>query len=348
VRINLEGLEHQLHNAQLRPGYILTSDVPILLQEARQRVKASFQKQGFISYQTWEVDAHLDWEQLEYASQHVDLFQPYTLIELRFRQALSESLSKKLQTYLSKWLTLASQARIMLMSCEQSLSVVQKTTWFQTISHVYGVINIDSPNAIQFPAWLKKRLQDEALEVTAEGIAYLARLTENNLMAAIQAIQKLKLVYGLSQQTLDRKEIQTVVDNQSQFELFELADSALKGQLDRGLHILNYLEVQNTPPVLVLGYILKVLRLLTTLRYGLEQAKPLPLLFKEHRIWPKQQSAFKQALDRVSPPDLKAIFTVAHEADRVIKGLEKGSNWVMLQKLLLNITAPAHAHEGLR
>jgi DNA polymerase-3 subunit delta len=334
MRLTVEALEKQLTQRKIATCYLLVSDEYFLLQETRDSIWQVANTQGFSDRQIWEVTPRLDWEQLRLRNSYSDLFHR-AFIELRWVRPLAAEVGEKLQQIVKALTAIPSLGPTIVISCAQGTAKVQQSSWFQALALMTTFVMIEKPSASHLPQWINKQLQRVGLSLTREATLELIQCVEGNLLAARQTIQKLALIYEAFEAPLSVKQLGVALENQATFELFHLTDAVLQGQLTRCMRIIKHIQVTHTPPALVLGYLLKVLRIVAGLRYGLDHQRSLPELFQEYGVWPKQQAGFKQAVQRLQSEDIVVLFSLAHQVDRCIKGAASTSGWSSLQKLSL-------------
>jgi DNA polymerase-3 subunit delta len=236
--------------------YLLTGASSFLLQEARDSIWQVANKQGFSNRQIWEVTKRLDWNQVRLQNSYFDLFHR-SFIELRFARP-SETEGNQLQQLVKEFSAPLSLGPIIVISCEKPLTNMQRSRWFQQIASMSTLIACDPPSSHHFPQWIKHKLRCIGLHLAQEAMSELIQCVEGNLLAAVQIIQKLVLIYGAHKEPLSVEQLRVALEDQAIFELFHLTDAVLKGQTDRCMRIMKHLQAANTPPALVLGYLLKV------------------------------------------------------------------------------------------
>lgn len=337
-RLTFDTLESQLQSGQLLRCYLLVGSETFLLQEAKRLIWEAAKQQGFQKGRLWEITNSFEWDQLTFHQNHYDLFHTRCFDELRCSLPSLEPVSKQLTAYITNLSKQPSFTQISIIHCAQPTHLLQKGKGFQQLSQLATVISLDPPSPTQFSRWLVKRLQKIHLTLTTEALSYLEKWTENNLLAAAQVIEKLQLIYEAANTPITLEQVQPILEDQAQFELFTLTESALQGRGERCIRILHYLEETHVAPALILGYLLKTTRLLIALCQGIERQQPLSELFQQQRIWPKQQPLFRQAMQRFGSQELQVLFHLAHQIDRYIKGVEKGPVWNNLQRFALQLS----------
>jgi len=337
LQLNNEALAQKLKLKKLEPCYILGSHETILLQEARQLIWSIAQQAGFQTRHVVDLSVALDWDQLRYQYNTHDLFSERQFIELNCPQLPNESVGQELYDFMTAYQSNASFNRIMVLSFDQFKPNSAQPGWFKQMSQVNTVMFLLSPTQHTFPQWIKQRMHKYGLSLTQEAVIYLVKGTEGNLNAAIQSIEKLTLIYGRVNKQLSIEDLRGILEDEAQFAIFTLNESILQSDDVRTIRILSHFAISNIAPSLVLGCILRLLRCLAALYYRPAQ-QSLASLFKEHNIWPKHQAAFQRSISIVQQDDLYRLFNDAHQIDRYIKGLEKGSVWENLQKFCVQLS----------
>ena len=100
----------------------------------------------------------------------------------------------------------------------------------------------------------------------------IADRVEGNLLAARQEIEKLLLLHG--QGPLDAEQLSAAVADSARYDVFELVDSALRGEAPRCLHILEGLRTEGVAAPVVLWAMHREVRSMA--RISADVAKGLP------------------------------------------------------------------------
>jgi len=187
----------------------------------------------------------------------------------------------------------------------------------------------------KFPAWLSGRLKAAGLRVEPSALDGLVYHTEGNLLAAAQTVERLALQYGKIDRLLTETEVSGALTDNARFDVYQLVETALMGDLVKTLRILTRLRAEALPPTLLLWAINRELRRLTRIAYGVQQGQSTALLFKAQHVWPKQQAVLQSALRRF-PNALywQKLIQKAQVIDSVIKGVSNGNYWVEFERLL--------------
>jgi DNA polymerase III subunit delta len=334
MRLTLETLAQQLAQQKIATCYVIASAESFLLQQTRDAIWHAAKKQGAAERQIWEVTPTVNWEAVKWKNSCADLFHR-VFVELRCTESLSIERGNQLQALVQALSTMSVVNPTIVVSFDPWKTTVQQNVWFQALLKISEFIMIERLTGRSLAQWINRQLQQVGLRLTDEALSEFIHCLEGDIASAWQTIQKLALIYGPHKIALNRAQLSVALDDQAKFELFDLTDAVLKGQSSRCLRIVQYLEATNTPPALVLGYLLKVLRIIAGLRHGLDHQRSLSALFKQYDVWTKQQFGFKQAVQRLKAEDIPLLFQLAHYTDQCIKGAHTESGWSSLKTLSL-------------
>ena len=143
--------------------------------------------------------------------------------------------------------------------------------------------------------------------------------------------------------TLTEENIRDAVLNVARYDVFQLTESLLAGDLARFNRMVDGLEGEGEPLVLILWTVTEEVRLLNRLRQALDRGDNLQMLMKMNRVWGNKERLIPQALQRLSADRLQKALMVTSGLDQQSKGLQirKGAGPI-LEKL------PSDPWDGLR
>ena len=113
------------------------------------------------------------------------------------------------------------------------------------------------------------RAARHGLTFDRDAAALLAERVEGNLLAAHQEIEKLALLHAGGRIGAD--EVQSAVANSARYDVYQLGEAALEGDVPRSIRILDGLRAEGAEPPLVLWAICRELRALADARTGTER-----------------------------------------------------------------------------
>lgn len=327
----------------LAPIYLLYGEELLLRQEARDLIFKAAKQAGYHQYQRFDVDQHFNWSQLHYECNSLSLFNDKTIIELSNPQSkFDQTATKVLITYSQN----PAIDKLLLIVSDKLSSAQQKSSWVQAIKQRGIIISVPTIQAYELPRWIAQRLQQYGLVADNNSMQLLAELTEGNLLACQQAIEKLRLLFPhtltSSSTTFENnnntckitsQDILKVASNHARFNIFALGDYLLKGDSRRVLTIINNLKAESVEPTLILWLLTRELRQLITMLSEIAQGKSLQQVVAGQ--WQQRQSFYKAAINRLTLEKTKHLLRFAQRIDFMIKGLAEGDIWQQLLRLSL-------------
>lgn len=329
MKLRPEQLKQHL-SKQLLPIYLLSSNEPLLMQESCALLHTIAQHKGFKERHRLQVDKNFNWQDLFVLANNMSLFSEKILIELQLLTGKpGDAGSKALQTYANNPPT-----NTMLLIITPKLdAATQRTKWFKTIENNGAFIQIWPLNANELPNWIAQRLQQIGLQTNAEGVSLLAEYVEGNLLAAKQEIEKLHLLYGDG--TITLQQITAAVTDNAHFNIFDLIDIALAGDVHKVTRALSDLKHQKAEPVLILWALAREIRNLISMTEFIEQNHTIAQTLQHYHVWEKRKALIKATLQRTCKEKLYKMLETCAQLDRIIKGAEVGNVWDEFEKLCL-------------
>jgi DNA polymerase-3 subunit delta len=334
MKLSPPQLERHL-STSLAPLYLLSGDEMLLIEEARDLIQQTAQKQGFTETCRLHPDPGADWGTLLHTETHsLSLFATQRIIELDLRQAkLTQNSTAILKDYAKEP---PNHTLLMILTAKLDKKTEQ-SAWYQAIEKKGVAISFWPIPTTALPAWIIQRAKKMNLSLTKEMAEFIAQQTEGNLFSAAQEIEKLFLL----QSSLNQTTVEHVLTDTAHFTVFELVDSALSGNAKRTLRILHHLAEEEIEPTLILWALTRELRTLAEMIERLKKGESLSALFNHFRIFEKRQPAVRAFLQRHSREVCWNILLEAAKIDRIIKGAEEGNLWNELEKLVLTLTGNA-------
>jgi DNA polymerase III subunit delta len=329
MNITFEQLPQHL-TKNLAPIYFVSGDEILLLQEACYMIREAAANQGLNERISLEIRKGFTWTAFLSNTKNLSLFSERKLIEIRLDNAKIDLAGTKI---IEEYINHPAEDNVLLILAPKLDSSAQKIKWLKKIEEKYVFIKIWPIDIKYLPSWIGRRLRQNGLNANSEACNLLAEKVEGNLLAAAQEIEKLVLLYGPGK--IDAQQILETVANNARYNIFGLKDNALMGQAKKTIDMLENLNTESTEPVLVLWALAKEIRSLLNIKNAMEKGISLEKACQNQKIFPKQKSLIKNALERHSLSDLTKMLQDAAKIDRQIKGVESGNVWQELTKLSL-------------
>ena len=332
MKLAPEQLDAHFKQHPLFPVYLLSGDEPLLVQEAGDKLRQTARQAGYNEREVLHADNSFQWEGLLERANSMSLFSEKQIIELHIPNGKPGTKGAEI---LGLYLKSPSPDTLLLIFCPKLDSSSQKSKWFKSVDNAGATLAFWPIELERLPAWVQARCKQFSMDITPDAVRLLTERVEGNLLAAVQEIEKLKLLYP-DQRIGEEDVIGSVADN-SRYDLFTLADTALKGDAGRCLKILQGLRSEGLDATLVLWALSRDLRTLASLNHESGSGQVPEALFKKHRIWGKRKALIGQALRRLPKSKLASLLQRCGEADQAIKGAKRLSPWILLTDIALEI-----------
>jgi DNA polymerase-3 subunit delta len=311
----------------LKQLYILSSDEPLLVMEAQDQLRREVVAQGFTERDILMHERSFDWGALLSAGQSMSLFGEKKYVEFRIPTGKpgregSDAL-KQFAQQIKAGASLSPET-IFCIFLPRLDGQTQKSAWFTALDEAGFAIRIDSIERQLLPSWIAGRLKNQKQQVQQDesgkrALVFMADQVEGNLIAAHQEIQKLALLYP--EGDLTEAQIRDSVLNVARYDVFQLTEAYLAGDMTRINRMLDGLRGEGEALVLVVWTVTEEIRTLYQLKKEVIAGGHLPSLMKSKRIWGKREQLIPQALNRLSLPMLERAVEIVAQLDRQSKGL---------------------------
>lgn len=301
----------------LAPVYLLSGDEPLTQGEAGDAIRAGARAAGFTEREVFFIERANGgpWDDIFASMQALSLFAARKLVEIRIPGGKPGTEGAKALVELAG---LAGSDLMLLVTTGGLDWSTQKSSWVQALDSAGVWVDAAPIGAAQFPGWLRARAAAEGVQLDDAAVALLAQQTEGNLLAAVQELRKLSLA-GITQ--AGAAEVLASGTQSSRFDVAQLGEAVLRGDVSRALRVLAGLKAEDVEPTLVLWSLWQELRALWLL---LVPGAPLP------GVWSRNKEHLAAAAARLKPLG-RAFF--AHldarmaAADRIVKGRQHGNAW---------------------
>jgi len=216
----------------------------------------------------------------------------------------------------------------------------ENAVWFSALAERSVQVSCQTPEQAQLPRWVAARAKQNNLQLDDAANQLLCYCYEGNLLALAQALERLSLLWPDGKLTLPR--VEQAVNDAAHFTPFHWVDALVMGKSKRALHILQQLRLEGSEPVILLRTLQRELLLLVTLKRQSAHT-PLRTLFDKHRVWQNRRGMIGDALNRLSPAQLRQAVQLLTRTELTLKQDYGQSVWAELEGLSLLICHKALA-----
>jgi DNA polymerase-3 subunit delta len=307
------------------------------MQEAADSIRQHFRKQGFDEREVFNIDKSFDWNSFHHATNNLSLFSEKKILELRFATAkLDDTAKKALHQYFED----PKSDFILLVSSPKLEAATLNTKWFKEIESRSALVQIWPVNREGLAAWLEQRLLQENIRADGTALQLLMDKVEGNLLAAMQEIEKLKLLAGKNTNesiNLDANTVMQVVADSSRYSVYNLVDSTLSGELGRSQKILAGLRSEGLFPLVILNAFTREIRSLQPMVEKRQQGQGVNAIMQASRVWYNRKQPVGSALQRLTIDDIWQLLDHSKLIDQSIKGLSALNPWDEISRLMVKL-----------
>ena len=317
-------------NEALKLCYLVFGDEPQQKLDIIDNLRTRAKQQGFEERQSLVADSQFDWSVLLQASQSLSLFSSKQVIELELPTGKPGAEGGKILTQM------ASQAdpdTLLVLHGPKAGRDVQNAKWFKSLDKQGIFVPCFPLEGRQLQQWITQKMSASGLSHTPDIIKLLSDYCEGNLLAARQEIEKLQLLYPNGDLTL--KQVEGALVDQSRFNVFQLIDLLLTGEIQKAVKVLCRLESEGIEPNIILWALCREQQTLSHIDFARQQGQPLNTVWNELRIWKSRQNYYQAAISRLSSYHLNQMQHKLANADSLFKSTQIEKPYVMLCHLCL-------------
>lgn len=332
AHLRAEKLEQALQS-HLRNIYLVTGDDPLLMQESCDAIRQAAYQAGFVERDIFQANHLFDWSQLNSSANSLSLFAEKKLLEVRLdSKKISNAGVKAIETLCAE----VSEDNLLLIIMPKIDKRQQKSPWFSAIERTGDIVQVWPIPAPQLPRWIDQRLKKAGLQADSHAIDILVSRIEGNLLAAVQEIEKLKLL--APEGLVNAKLMASAVMDSARYDVFSLVDKALHGDGRAAAKSLHGLHAEGTEAPAVLWALAREIRLLYNLAYAMQAGDRFDYIASRNGVWDNRKPLIKQALKRLNMTDLQELLRQSNHVDQLIKGIKTGDVWSNLLNITLRLS----------
>ncbi|PCJ93868.1 MAG: DNA polymerase III subunit delta [Porticoccaceae bacterium] len=330
MRLKAEQLATHLTQGSLAPIYLISGDESLLVQEAADTLRTAARAQGYTERELLHAEAGFDWNIVLTEANSLSLFSEKKILEIRIPNGKpGDKGSKILQEYAAN----PNNDTLTLIITPKLDGSATRSKWVKAIENQGVFIQLWPVTTKQLPQWIHQRLKQAGIQASRHAVSILAERVEGNLLAAVQEIEKLKLL--VPEGEVDSDTMSTLVADSARFNVFSLVDKAMEGEAQGACRTLRGLRDEGTEPTVILWALTRELRTLIKANDALSTGDHLDWVLKNLGVWEKRKPLIKNAIRRIPAGQLRQMLKLAGGIDRAIKGMRTASPWDDLTTFVL-------------
>ena len=332
MNIKPEQLQNSLSN-QLASTYFAFGAEILLVEQSLSMIKGIARENGFKERFRFDIDGNFSWDSIISLISSPSLFAEKRIIECRLTTGKigikgSKALTEILETLPDDILLIISSGKLEMAQ--------QKSKWFKTLDKKGIIIQHWEVQSNQLVGWITRNMSQLGLDSNIEVANAIAYCTEGNLLASMQEIQKLKIAYPDGK--INLREYLNQIDQQSQYSVFGMIDSALQGDTDKVNKVFNSLVDDSTPPVILVSSLYREIKNLVNMSIELKTNQTIESILNNHRVWQKRKPLISNALKKHSYQKLQKLLLRLGRIDRSLKGMDNLDVYDELQNVVIALS----------
>lgn len=334
MKINADDLARRLKQ-QFDAVYLVSGDDPLLADEACDLIRSAARKQGFTERDLHIAERGFDWARLASDSSNLSLFAEKRLTEIRLPTGKP---GKPGAAALCDFVDHIHDDDCLLLIMPKLDGSSRNSAWVKKLSGAGVLVQIWPVSTQQLPGWISNRLKAQGLEASRDAVLMLADRSQGNLLAAQQEITKLSLHFTSGK--ISTEDVAKSVADSARFDVFQLVDAALVGDVARALRILGGLQSEGVEPTLILWALAREVRTLLSVLQSTASGQRLEQALSTAKVWSNRKSLVGRAARRLR--DTKhcvGLLELAAQTDASIKGQSGSNPWSGLRSLVVGISS---------
>lgn len=313
------------------PVYIVSGDEPLLVQESCDLIRVTLREAGYSERDLFHVEGNFDWDRVLFSANSMSLFAEQKILELRIPGGKPGDKGAALSTYAAN----TPDGTVMLLVLPKLDAATQRTKWFKALEGAGAFVQVWPIDVVQMPRWINERFRRAGLSASREAVEALVDRIEGNLLAAIQEIERLRLVKADGKVGLG--DILDGVADSSRYDVFSLIDAAVGQDHLRTLKIVRGLQLEGTELLYVTAMLARELRGLASMASKVRQGQAVDAAVQAARVWPKRKSIVVKCLRRHPLQEILGLQAQVSRIDKMVKGIGEGDPWTELTDVMLTL-----------
>ena len=333
--------QHQLagHLTPLRLCYFVFGEEILFLNEAIDKIKRAALDQGFNQQRRFFVKRGFDFGELLEAIQSFGLFAEKTFIHVSLDEVktIDAGMREKLLLVIND---LHDDVVLLISKAHKADKKTSNSAIANRIAENGICLPLYALPERQFTSWLDNRAKFRNLILAEDAIQFLSLMTEGNLLAASQEIDKLAILLGATSSNkvpVELEALQNAIDDSAKHSIFDIGQAWLSGDAARCLRIIERLQEQGTQPASLIWTLSKDIGQLASVLEAKENGQNLASAMRSAGIWRAQEAAYHSAAKRLSLKSLGIAQRQLAALDLSSKGMHASDSFAWLQDMLLQL-----------
>lgn len=343
-------LNHPSTKGSLRHCYLITGTEPLLVEESEQAIRQKAKALGFSEHDYFSIEPHTDWEAIFSLCEGLSLFSEKRSITLQFSEnGINASITEHL-LHLAK---LIHDDLLLIFRLPKFTKAQENSKWFkalfvqqpaqpanqqaghptsqQTTAITSVIVTCVAPTRENLPRFVSQRTKALGINCDDVAVQQLCYHYEGNLLALVQLLQQLSLLFG--NEPITGPKLSNLLQDSAHFTPYHWVDALLMGKAQRAFHILQQLEREEFEVIILIRALQQELLQLIQMQQRLKTMNIRQIL-DEFKVWQNRRPLVTQALQHISHKNLVTALNILCESEISAKQDYSANIW----QSLLNIS----------
>lgn len=335
MRLNADTLDNHLRS-DLARVYMVATDEHLLAMEASEKIRQAARQRGFLERELFHAGKDFNWQDIATGSANLSLFATHRIMDLRLPTGKP---GREGGAFIRDYLANQPETDLLMISTPHMNKSALSTAWVKAVESAGALVQCWPIRPQDLPGWLDSRMRSRGLMPEPNATRALAARVEGNLLAAAQEIEKILLVKGEGEVSLD--DIRELVADGARFDVFAMMNAALGGETRRALRMARALRAEDTPLPVIAWALTREIRMISQLRFALNNGGNLQQIYRSNGVWDARKSLLDRALRRQSLESWQGLLDDCATLDQTSKGQKASSQtaepWQQVENLLVAI-----------
>lgn len=195
--------------------------------------------------------------------------------------------------------------------------IKSNTRYYKFFKEAKAVEEFDQLNKRTFFTWLRKELEKNDLKIDQSVIKELAERTNYDPERCVNEIKKFKL--NNNGKIIEKEDIEKFTSDTLQKDIWDLVDSINSGEKETSIKILERLSNQFVDVNYIISMLVRNLRLITLVKFLLEQGKDYREISSTLKIPPFTTPSLVRSSSKYTNQKLTTLYTKLSNLDHKIK-----------------------------
>jgi len=324
-----------------KPVWLVFGDEPWQKNNSLTVIKNHAKTQGFSEIIRFSSDISFDWQQLVDEYQSLSLFASQRIIEIELTTVKVGDSGNKALLALADRLTQdfnsgnAPQDVMFIFHGAKLDAASANRKWFKSLIQLGCYLPLYDIELKAMPQWLNNQARQKKLNISAELNALLIELFEGNLLALAQELDKLTLLFG--SQNISVEQAEQLILKQAKFNPFQVIDALLQGDCAKCIAMLDQLQQEGMAPAQLIWVFHKEIQQLYTMLNLLAEGESFTNIYKQYRIWDKRKPLYQYALTHIKLENTKRAMARLADIDLLSKTSSEFNIFILLADLCITL-----------